>query len=162
MPIREATLDDTDAIVTLATKFLATTAYGRILTISTEQLEQLIPTVLERGVIFVATMVFDIPEPFGSPADRYQGQAIVGFLAAIEAIDPYSGDRYADEIAWFVTPEARNGSYGPRLLGSLEKWALAKRLSFVKMVAPADQPGVAEFYKTIGYEALESAFIKRL
>ena len=59
-------------------------------------------------------------------------------------------------------PEARNGSIGPRLLASLHKWAAAKRLCFVKMVAPADTPDVADFYKTLGYEALETAFLKRL
>lgn len=153
MPIRTATLEDTPAIVTLATRFLSTTSYGRILKISTQQLEALVPYVLEHGVIFLGEhcIVSEAPET-----------EVVGFLAAIEAIDAYSGDRYADEIAWFVNPDARNGSIGPRLLASLHKWAADKRLSFVKMVAPADTPSVADYYKSLGYEPLETAFLKRL
>src|SRR5678816_2010677 len=96
MPIREATLEDTPAIVRLAARFLATTAYGRILNISLEQLEALVPIVLERGVIFVGEHVtlgpFDqaLPVWTETSVEMIGPKAtIVGFLAAIEATDSY-------------------------------------------------------------------------
>jgi GNAT superfamily N-acetyltransferase len=161
--IREATHQDKDAIVVMAARFLSTTQYGRLFRIDLEMLENLVDIVLTSGVIFVATIpplrALDVAtgDISGPTADEF-----VGFLAAVEATEPFSGDRYADEIAWFVMPEHRGGSFGPRLLASLVRWADDKRLSFVKMVAPADSPDVAGFYQQVGFEVVETSYVKRL
>jgi GNAT superfamily N-acetyltransferase len=157
--IRPATVEDIDDIVRMAGRFLATSSYGRLFQYSPTLLEPLVRLVLDQGVIFLATMV-----PAALEASRLVDgeERAVGFLAALEATDPYSGLRYADEIAWFVMPEHRNGSFGVRLLAALEAWADAKRLSFVKMVAPTDQLKVGGFYQSIGFEPLETAYVKRL
>jgi len=87
---------------------------------------------------------------------------IHGALGAIKCPDPFNGDMVAMENYWFVIPEFRGR--GALLLREYEKWARAegcKRISMVHLqkLQPAE---LKDFYTRLGYEHIESAYIKSL
>jgi len=104
------------------------------------------------GTIFVA----DIANP-----DRPSGRELVGMLGIIVALHPVTGRPYADELAWWVNPAHRRGRVGPALLGRGEQWARQMGASMLKMVAPVDTD-VGRYYRKHGYDAVETAYVKRL
>lgn len=151
--IRTAQLEDIPDIVRLAQRFLLTTPYGRLFRFEPARIAQLAEKVLELGTIWVAECL-----PYPETGET----RLVGFLAVVEGLEPYSGQAYAEEVAWFVEPEHRRGVAGPRLLEAFEKWGRDKNLTFCKMVAPVEVGSdLAGFLNKRGYSALETAFVKR-
>jgi GNAT superfamily N-acetyltransferase len=114
------------------------------------------------GVIFVCEHVaFPSVEAWDRGVEAQH--EIVGFIAAVVGVDPFSGQEYADEVAWFVAPDHRHGTAGVRLVEALESWARDKRLGFAKMVAPGEAGSrVAGFLTRRGYHVIETSMIKRL
>lgn len=145
MTIRRATEADTARLVELAAQFLDSTAYGALLPHTLEGLETLVGAVLGAGAIFVAL-------GDGQP---------VGMIALLACDHPISGDRYGDEIVWYVEPRYRDSTIGPRLLREAEAWARASGLTLLKMVAPAHSD-VGPFYARLGYTEVETAWAKNL
>jgi len=147
MTIRPATRDDGTRVIEMALRFLEETPYGVTLSGATpSSLAAVFEAVLELGVIFVAE----------SCCGRLDG-----FLAIAALRHPLTGRLYADEIAWWVEPEARRGTVGARLLAEAEAWARARQLGLVKMAAPAGSH-VGRFYERMGYQAVETAYQKTL
>jgi GNAT superfamily N-acetyltransferase len=145
--IRDATEHDVPQILPMAARFLASTPYGQLLPTEPERLEAFVRAILAIGVAFVA---------------EDHGGALVGMIAFVVAEHPISGQEYADEQAWWVSPECRGGSIGPKLLHAAEAWARQRGLTMVKMVAPVASEGVAAYYERIGYEAVEVSYVKQL
>jgi GNAT superfamily N-acetyltransferase len=145
MRVREATHGDQARIIEMATRFLAESAYGRMFPADPARLGVLMTMCVQMGVIFVAETE----------------AGIVGMIALVSLTDPIGGVNYADEIAWWVEPAHRGGMVGPRLVARAQNWVRVKGLAFLKMVAPADRPDVGAFYQRIGFEAVETAYIKR-
>lgn len=146
--IRAAGMADVPAVLRLARSFLTSTAYGQILgVVDDDALGNVCRLVQEHGVIFLA---------------EDDGGA-VGFLAMLGVPHPFTGEGFADEIAWFVEPHARgNRRIGPLLLGAAEDWATRRELGMIKMVAPAGDETVGRYYRSRGYVQAETVFYKRL
>lgn len=145
MRVREATVEDHARIVEMAICFLGESYYGRLFPADPNRLAILLQLCVATGVIYVAEVE----------------EGIVGMIALVALTDPIGGVDYADEIAWWVDPAHRAGMVGPRLLMQAQAWVRFRRLAFLKMVAPADRPDVGDFYRRIGFEAVETAYIKR-
>lgn len=145
MCVREATLTDQPRVLEMATRFLAESPYGRLFPVDLGRLAVLMQMCVELGVIFVAE----------------KNGGVVGMIALVALTDPIGGVRYADEIAWWVEPDHRDSNIGGRLMCTAQRWVRARRLAFLKMVAPADAPRVAAFYQALGFTAVETAYIKR-
>lgn len=147
--IRKATQEDVPAIVEMVGHFMAAkvgdTIYGQVLTFRPKKVEQLARAVIERGLLLVAVV----------------DNQVVGMLAGFPLEDVVAGTPMFDELVWWVEPAHRNGSIGPRLVAQAEKWARQKGLRLFKMVAPAGS-GVGDYYEKMGYEAVESSYVKRL
>jgi len=143
--IRPATADDTPQIIEMVGHFLASTRYGRLFAFVPEMIEALANRVIEAECVLVA-------ESAG---------VVVGMLAGVGAVDPYSGQRFGDEVVWWVEPDARRGRSGPQLLAAFEAWASHQGLGFVRVSQPSDAPGVGEFYARRGYEPVETAWVKK-
>ena len=172
MIIREATLADVDALGNLALHFLAGTQYGRTLqTADSEHLAALItvliagidPTTDDRqGVICVADLQFTSYVGDGMLSRELPHTSkLVGFLAISNALDVFTGQRYGDEVAWWVEPEHRETGAGRKLLGVGEDWARRNGLSVLKMVAPAGSQ-LGTLYERLGFTEVETAYSKRL
>lgn len=129
----------------MATRFLEATPYGRICPVNPARLQAVVETCFALGVIFVAEVE----------------RQVVGMIALVALNHPFTGTRYADELAWWVEPEYRHTLLGTRLLRWAESWALEQGLAFVKMIAPADS-SVGAVYARMGYQAVETAYHKEL
>lgn len=146
MIIRKATVNDGLDIVEMTKRFLESSAYGRYFKFDEACVVNLIETVLGLGAIFVA--------------EREDGR-LVGMLGAVAIEHPLSGEKFAEEICWWVDPEHRSGSVGPKLLALLEGWVQMRGLDMVKIGAPADNPSVGNFYARLGYVPVETVYAKR-
>lgn len=152
MIIRPATVDDRDAVTTLALRFHASSPYARLLKVDAVLVGVLFDLALEQGTVIVGEL-----ESYDGAALR----ALVGFIALVALEHTVSGDRYAEEVAWWVEPAHRVGLLGPRLLRRAEGWAVTHGCAFLKMAAPAGTD-VGAFYERQGYAAIETAYMKRL
>jgi GNAT superfamily N-acetyltransferase len=70
----------------------------------------------------------------------------------------------AQEMFWWVDPEARGTGAGRKLLETIEAWAKEQGAHSLTMVALDDVDGekVAGMYKAAGYRPLERNFVKAL
>lgn len=147
--IREATIDDREGILVMVRHFLERSAYGTILHFDSDALMALVDAVVAKqmGVVYVADT----------------GDEVVGMLAMYATFHPAATDvKIADELVWWVEPEYRTTKVGPYLLRCGERWARQIGVHLFKMVAPAESPKVAAYYEAAGYQALETAYFKRL
>lgn len=144
--IRLATPDDVPALVTLGVRFLNETPYHMHLAASPTHLEELARALIasEDAVIFVA-------ERHGE---------VVGCLALHVFPHPMSGERTANELVWWVNPEARG--VGVLLLRRGEEWAKAMDATRMQMVAPTAAPEVARFYTHAGFTPVETMYERRI
>lgn len=149
MVIRTATSADRNAVVELALHFHAGTPYGALLNIERDRIASLFDMALAEGVVFVAA------------AEALPAAGPVAFLALVPLVHSLSGELYAEEVAWWVEPEYRSGTLGPRLLAHAETWALDRDCAFLKMVSPAGTV-VGAYYQRRGYIEIETAYMKRL
>lgn len=146
MIIRRAERTDLEHLVYLGMRFiLATRAYSSLMRPDPERLWVLLSTALDMGTILVAEL---------------EGE-VVGGIAYVILPNPISGDLTADEIAWFVAPEHRGSTVGPRLLVAGENWCAANGATTIKMIAPAGSD-VGAFYERRGYVAVETAYAKQV
>lgn len=91
---------------------------------------------------------------------------VVGCIAAV--LLPWYLDKrqtVAQEIWWYVRPEARGGNAGRALLGALEDWAHQQGASLVQMATPgpaSQDEAVGRLYRRWGYEYVESAWARKV
>lgn len=145
--IREATPLDHAAILRMAHRFTREVENYRSLlgNANTPALLELLKHVNQLGTVFVADAAHDA----------------VGMVAVVAVPNLMTGEPYCDEVVWWVDPEWRTGSAGPRLLDRAECWAAQNQLKYVKMVAPHGS-GVGRFYERRGYQPIETAYVKVL
>ena len=145
--IRHATPVDIPRILEMAERFINNSAYSNVLTFRVEALERLADVVVgQLGAVLIATV------PAG-------GSVAMFVVVALE--DPLTGDRYAEEVAWWVEPEHRGGLIGPRLLAAAETWARENKCPVLRMRAPVGSD-VGAFYLRRGYTEVETIYVKVL
>jgi len=152
--IRQATLLDQPELQAMAKRFVEQSVYGQVLTFDPVSVGNLVVTVLQHGIIFIAEHQRRDVDPVQVPPE------IVGMLALLAFPHPVAGEPYVDEVAWWVEPAHRRG-IGPALLVAAEEWATRSGIGLLKMVAPAGS-SVGRFYERHGYQVLETAYVKRL
>lgn len=152
MIIRPATRADLPALVRLGLAFAQSPVYAAVVG---ETRPETILTFLEALFTIYGEALY-IPV-----AEEADGR-LVGGLVLVDALNPMSGTRYADETAWWVDPAARGRLVGPLLLDAAETWATARGLPLMKMVAPVASPAVGRFYTRRGYAPLETAYLRSL
>lgn len=142
--IRRATPDDTGRLIEMGQRFVAETEYAGMIVARPERLAATISGVLANpdGVILV------------SDAEG----VVSGMIAMLAYEHPYSGERMAFEVVWWVDPEARG--CGVRLLKAAEQWARDHGAVAMQMVAPNEQVGA--LYRRLGYSPVETSFQRSL
>ncbi len=164
--IREATSADKPRLIEMSTRFIASAPLYRDLfnAADPQRVEALVDQVLELGVVFVCERV-----TLMSPGQMLAGTAnhpsigersrLVGMLGLVGPLPHLLMGTYAEEVGWWVEPEHRNGTIGPRLMHHMECWCRQNRVYMVKMLAPVDTD-VGAFYEKCGYRAVETAWVK--
>jgi GNAT superfamily N-acetyltransferase len=146
MTIREANPSDRERLVEMALAFLTTTPYGTLMPSNADLLERFVDVVFELGAILVA---------------ECRDGTLVGMIALAVVPNLITGEPYVEEVAWWVDPPYRTGTVGPRLLVAAENWVRSRKLSLLKMVAPAGTR-VGTYYAHAGYLEVETTYCKRL
>jgi hypothetical protein len=141
--IRPATADDIDRLVELGVAFHASTPYRAWFAADPEAMRRLATWAVEHGAVFVAE----------------DGARMVGMIGMAVSDHLISGEPYASELFWFVSPDAR-GSTGIRLLKVAEKWARAQGARSIQMTAPDDH--AAAIYERLHYRLMERVFVRAL
>lgn len=140
--IREATIDDVPRLVEMGGRFVANSIYaGRMANNPKAQ---------------CALMLRMIEHPDGQVYVSEESGKITGMVGVAALVHPWSGEWMAEEVFWWVEPEARGP--GIKLLKRAEQWADAK--SCVRLRASAPNPKVARAYWRLGYTKVEESFQK--
>lgn len=142
--IRKATGADAEQINRMGQRFVSESPYGDLLTVSPVRLAETIAHVLGNpdGVILVSS----------------KGEVLTGMIALLAYDHPFSGERMAFEVVWWVQPEARGD--GVKLLKAAEEWAREHGIGKVQMVAPNDRVGA--LYQRLGYAPVETSYQRSL
>lgn len=145
--IRQATRADVPAIVDMAMRFYAVSGYERIAPIAKESAAGIVLVCIDAGVMLVA--------------EREDG-SIAGMVCL--HIEPYLFNidtTIAQEIAWWIEPDARGGMLAARLLKAAEAAAREAGASVLRMGVLHDSPPqAAALYERMGYSPSDRAYLK--
>jgi GNAT superfamily N-acetyltransferase len=141
--IRRAEPEDMERIVEMGQRFVAETEYSERIAVRPERLLDTVINVATNpdGVIFVSGK-----------------DAVTGMIAMLAYDHPFSGERTAFEVVWWVDPEARGD--GIRLLRAAESWAKEQGATKMQMVAPNQRVGA--LYERLGYAPIETSYQRSL
>lgn len=151
--IRRAQPDDTEACENMAWQFLVDSPHGAYLSRRRDALS-----------VFVEEMlVLNFREPdraavFVVDADDRQ---LVGMLVLLVTVVPMTLDTVVEEVAWWVHPDYRKGTLGPRLMACGERWARTTGARVLRMLAPSGS-NVGRYLEHRQYAALETSYMLRL
>lgn len=149
--IDDSYVDDLHYLVLAAMEFFDEYAAGLPYTPKkdAEQLAFIVDLTVDKGGAFLAEKLVDgVWRP-------------VGMLGIIVGPHPMTGEKYAEEVAWWVEPEHRGGKLGRLLFDAAERFAMTAGCVVLKMTAPTDSPA-ALVYRRRGYVAVETAYFKKL
>jgi GNAT superfamily N-acetyltransferase len=128
----------------MAERFITETEYKDVLKLSPENLERSVTYFL--GNPDVAVFV----------SGRHDSPT--GMIIMLGYEHPFTGERIASEMVWWVNPESRGD--GIRLLKAAEGWAKEQGIPKISMIAPSARVGA--LYERLGYKAVETAYQKGL
>lgn len=133
-----------DRLIEMGRRFVEETAYNGRVVVDPERVAETVVNVVRSpdGIVLVS----------GSDA------SISGMIAVIVYPHPFSGERIATELVWWVDPEARGD--GIRLLRAAEAWAREVGAVRMQMVAPDERVGA--LYRRMGYEPVETSYQRSL
>ena len=83
---------------------------------------------------------------------------LVGMIGIICTPHFLSGEMFAGEVFWWVTPGQRGD--GVRLLRASESWAIEHGAKTLQMIAPTERVG--QFYDRMGFTRMETSYQKEL
>ena len=146
--IRQATLDDLGAIVSMAEKFYATTHYSHWANFNTDTVETLASNLIENHVMLCAEV----------------DGVVVGMVGLFVAPFMFNSDKTgAYEVVWWVNPESQGSGIGMELLAAIEPACREKDCDIIQMVMMANSPPkAAAIYERFGYKHSETSFTKEL
>jgi hypothetical protein len=145
MHVREATLDDTAAIVAMGTEFIAELPYGDA---DPKTAGPRIVARLEQAMAMGKVLVGE------------DEKGLTGMLAFVVGEHPLVGSVMAFEVAWWVEPRARHGATAHKLL--FKSFEMAKAMGCERIQFGAPSEVVAKLYSKVGMRAVEATFIKEL
>ena len=93
-----------------------------------------------------------------------RGTEPIGMAGAIAYPNYFNRmQKAAQELFWWMRPDARGGHDGVRLLRGLERWAQRRLCTTITMICLPELGSPAErVYQRTGYRASERSYIKRL
>lgn len=145
--IRDAVESDIPQIVELGRKFLLEGPYKDIIEDHPE-----VPTELAHKLLDLSSARVLVLE---------NGEKIEGVLAFIIYPHFYSGMQTAQELIWYVLPEARHKAFDVLAMVRMAQ-RLAKQMGAKYMQFTAPTPDVGLLYEHMGYKQIEVGYQKEL
>jgi len=88
----------------------------------------------------------------------------VGMIVGLASSTPFSDDKIASELAWWVDPEYRGTRGSIELVYAYEEWARRVGCKHVTMalLPSLTNPKVEAYYERLGYHKTEISYLKEL
>jgi len=144
---RVARVDDLGVVLAMAERFVGASQY-HVWAVDPERVAALFDVCRQTGAVLLAVDV-----------DREEVAA--GMLAFFVADHPLTGERYAEELAFWVEPEHRGGTAARRLIARASEYARQRHASCLKMSQPESSPAVGALYQRAGFVAVEHTWVQR-
>jgi len=146
--IRQAMLDDADAIMELVEKFYYNTDYAGFAPFDYETVFDLTKMLIETGVVLVGTI----------------DEVIVGVIGLVVAPFMFNKSKLgAYEVIWYVEKAAMRLGIGGGLLAKIDEVCKDRGIELIQMVHLSNSPPqAAAMYVAMGYKHSESSYTKVL
>lgn len=151
-PVRPATLHDVPYILEMCQTFYLTSPFFDKLLFDSKKVRSTIEALIKNpdlGVVLLSLF------PEGFPSGM-----LIGML--VEA--PFSTEKIATELAWYIYPEGRASRASICLVDAFERWAKGKgaRISTMMLLDELRGSSVERLYDRRGYELTEKSYMKVL
>jgi GNAT superfamily N-acetyltransferase len=146
--VRECLPADIPRVIEMGTRFLATKPFGPAAPSDPARLEAAVDVCLRTGTILL------------SEQQLFVETRITGMFCLYAMEHPFTGEPMAEELAWWVEPEHRNGTAGVRLLRSAIEWATTSGVACLRMNAP-NGTRVGTILERHGFRPVETAYVLR-
>jgi GNAT superfamily N-acetyltransferase len=149
--VRPATVDDMSSYMDLAAAFVATTPISHIVPFDREGTAAFV-----EGALYNDDMAVLVAEDAGE---------LIGITAAIAYPMYFNPAKLvAQELWWYIKPEARGGVASKLLFQEIEKWGKDKQAEAMFMVALDNDrvETMVKMYGRLGYAPTERVFVKGL
>lgn len=147
MGIRNAQIEDLDALSAIGSKFLQYSRYSKMVDPSSDDIRDGIRVMIDHGCVMVAEIDGEVVGAIGgTPVNLW-------FSRSTPVVA---------ELAWWVNEEHRNGSIGVKLLWAFEDWAqsIGARAICLSDLVLGDGAPVSKILSRLGYSMVEQAHIK--
>jgi len=149
--VRPATVEDIPCYMDLAAAFVATTPVNHLIPFDRECTAAFVEGALENE-----NMIVLVAEDAGE---------LIGITAAIAYPMYFNPAKLvAQELWWYIKPDARGGTASKLLFQEIEKWGMSKQAAAMFMVALDNDrvDTMVKMYGRLGYTPTERAFVKGL
>jgi hypothetical protein len=149
--VRPATVDDIPCYMDLAEAFVATTPVNHLIPFDRECTAAFV-----EGALDNENMIVLAAEDAGE---------LIGITAAIAYPMYFNPAKLvAQELWWYIKPDARGGAASKLLFQEIEKWGMSKQAAAMFMVALDNDrvETMVKLYGRLGYTPTERAFVKGL
>jgi GNAT superfamily N-acetyltransferase len=149
--VRPATVDDIPCYMDLAAAFVATTPVNHLIPFDRDSTAAFVEAALDNE-----NMVVLVAEDAGE---------LIGITAAIAYPMYFNPAKLvAQELWWYIKPDARGGTASKLLFQEIEKWGMSKQAAAMFMVALDNDrvDTMVKLYGRLGYTPTERAFVKGL
>jgi len=149
--VRRATAEDIPSYMDLAAAFVATTPVNHLIPFARESTAAFVESALDNE-----NMIVLVAEDDGE---------LIGITAAIAYPMYFNPAKLvAQELWWYIKPDARGGTASKLLFQEIEKWGMSKQAAAMFMVALDNDrvETMVKLYGRLGYTPTERAFVKGL
>lgn len=149
--VRTATVEDIPSYMDLAEAFVATTPISHLVPFDRDSTAAFV-----EGALGSDNMVVLVAEDDGE---------IVGITAALTYPMYFNPSKLvAQELWWYIKPDARGGTASKLLFQAIEKWGKSKQAEAMFMIALDNDrvTTMAKMYGRLGYAPTERVFVKGL
>jgi len=149
--VRRATVEDIPSYMDLAAAFVATTPVNHLIPFAREGTAAFVESALDNE-----NMIVLVAEDEGE---------LIGITAAIAYPMYFNPAKLvAQELWWYIKPDARGGAASKLLFQEIEKWGMSKQAAAMFMIALDNDrvETMVKLYGRLGYAPTERAFVKGL
>jgi len=149
--VRRATVEDIPSYMDLAAAFVATTPVNHLIPFAREGTAAFVESALDNE-----NMIVLVAEDEGE---------LIGITAAIAYPMYFNPAKLvAQELWWYIKPDARGGTASKLLFQKIEKWGMSKQAAAMFMIALDNDrvETMVKLYGRLGYAPTERAFVKGL
>lgn len=150
LSLKLATNSDLEAFLRMSQSFYEASPFYPTVSYNNEKLKELLhSSALSGNSRSVVILLLDDEEPVGM---------IVGYAGEV----PFSNDKVASELAWWVDPPYRGRREALQLVDAYEAWAVRVGCSSVTMSLLPTLADLSNLYERRGYKKTEISYLKGL